>query len=285
MKCIRPKSWRDFQHYTNRAPIWIKLHRRLLDDFEFNSLPVASKALAPMLWLLASEYAEGDIPADTRKIAFRLRMTVEDLDAAFQPLLSAGFFSVIGEDGKDASVPLAEPEPNAIPEKETQVTSDKRETEKKVTPRSPKKASATVTKLPDFPDWIPLEAWDAFVEMRRKIRAPLTSKAVSLAVAELENLRAQGHDPGAVLDQSVLRSWRGLFEIGAKNVGRRDGFNGKSTSQVSAEFLAGISAGDAGADRCPPNGALDPLRPGLGENGGGMARSPAGFLPGPEGKN
>src|SRR5262249_18536393 len=51
-------------------------------------------------------------------------------------------------------------------------------------------------------DWIPTEAWAGFIEMRKKIRGPLTDRAVALIVTELEKLRASGEDPGAVLDQS-----------------------------------------------------------------------------------
>lgn len=68
-----------------------------------------------------------------------------------------------------------------------------------------------------YPDWLPREAWTAFVEMRKKIRAPLTDNAVDLSIRELEKLKALGCDPEAVLNQSVMNSWRGLFEIkGAK---------------------------------------------------------------------
>ncbi len=72
--------------------MWIKLHKHLLDDFEFHSLPIASKALAPMLWLLASEYPDGKIDAPSAKLAFRLRMSEPDFIAAVKPLILAGFF-------------------------------------------------------------------------------------------------------------------------------------------------------------------------------------------------
>lgn len=63
------------------------------------------------------------------------------------------------------------------------------------------------------PEWVPADSWLAFVEMRKKIRAPLTGKACVETVRELEKLRKRGHDPGEVLNQSVQRSWRGVFEI------------------------------------------------------------------------
>lgn len=89
---IAPKNWKEFQHYKDRAPQWIKLHKRLLDDFEYACLPVASKALAPMLWLLASEYEDGVITISMNAVAFRLRMTVAELENSLKPLVASGFF-------------------------------------------------------------------------------------------------------------------------------------------------------------------------------------------------
>jgi hypothetical protein len=89
---ITPKNWDSFQHYKDRSPIWIKLHRKLLDDYAFSRLPVASRALAPMLWLLASEYNDGKITAPNDEIAFRLHMTGDELLEALNPLINAGFF-------------------------------------------------------------------------------------------------------------------------------------------------------------------------------------------------
>ena len=72
-----------------------------------------------------------------------------------------------------------------------------------------------------LPDWIPEDAWNSYVEMRKKVRKPMTGKAVDLAVAELEKLREQGSDPRAVLDQSVLNSWQGLFPLKAGHAERK----------------------------------------------------------------
>lgn len=101
---IVPNNWADLQHYKDRAPPWIKLHKKLLDNFEFQSLPVASRALAPMLWLLASDHERGEIDAAPKKLAFRLRMTEREVTDALRPLIDNGFFIVLS----DASDPLAE---------------------------------------------------------------------------------------------------------------------------------------------------------------------------------
>ena len=92
MDYIQPKNWTDFQHYKDRSPSWIKLHKSLLDNYEFHCLQLASKALAPLLWLLASEYENGKIPYDCVKIAYRLRVEQESISEAISDLIHSGFF-------------------------------------------------------------------------------------------------------------------------------------------------------------------------------------------------
>lgn len=105
------KNWADFQHYKDRSPPWIKLHKGLLDNYEYQCLPLASRALAPMIWLLASESVDGSIDADLRKLAFRLRTTEKEIQAGLTPLIEKGFLI-------DASNPLAERKQDAMPETE-----------------------------------------------------------------------------------------------------------------------------------------------------------------------
>lgn len=119
---IRPRNWSSFQHYKNRNPAWIKLHKRLLDDFEFQSLPVASKALAPMLWLLASETVDGAFDAEESKLAFRLRITPREMCNALKPLLDKGLFE-LASNALAQCYPLASLEREKETEKNIEVTS------------------------------------------------------------------------------------------------------------------------------------------------------------------
>lgn len=121
---IIPKNWASFQHYKDRSPPWIRLHKHLLDDFDFHSLPVASRALAPMLWLLASEAKDpktGEIDANPRKLAFRLRMTEHELSDALKPLIDNGFFIA----NQDAIKTLAPCEQSATPEAEAEAYTER----------------------------------------------------------------------------------------------------------------------------------------------------------------
>ena len=129
---ITPKNWQQFQHYRDRNPVWIKLHRSLLNDYEWHCLPVASKALAPCLWLLASEYQNGTINAPEKAIAFRLHMSVDDFLSALKPLVDNGFFTT------DSKL-LAEGYQDACLETERETETEK---EKRKILRSPKLAES-----------------------------------------------------------------------------------------------------------------------------------------------
>lgn len=107
---IRPKKWQEFQHYKDihyakgARPAWVKLHVKILNDFEFQSMPVESRALAPMLWLIASEDPTGIIDANPEKLAFRLRWTGSEISDALSPLIGKGFFDVVqfgGDESRD----------------------------------------------------------------------------------------------------------------------------------------------------------------------------------------
>jgi Helix-turn-helix domain len=66
---------------------------------------------------------------------------------------------------------------------------------------------------PDFPDWLPVSLWNDYIAMRRKIKKPMTEEAKKLAIAKLEKLRKAGHAPNLVLEESIMNSWQGLFEL------------------------------------------------------------------------
>lgn len=63
----------------------------------------------------------------------------------------------------------------------------------------------------NLPHWIKTESWEAFIEMRKKIKKPMTDHAKNLAIAKLGRFLAEGYDPNAILDNSVLHDWQGLF--------------------------------------------------------------------------
>lgn len=91
----------------------------------------------------------------------------------------------------------------------------------------PSNSKSTTKATPRFacPAWIRNDSWDAFEEMRRKIRAPLTDRAREGIIRNLEKLRATC-DPNEVLLQSVTHAWRGVFQLrgGESNGKQRESF-------------------------------------------------------------
>jgi hypothetical protein len=80
------KNWSEFQHYGKRNPPWIKLHRAILDDYSFCSLPDTAKAHLMLLWVYASQN-DGRVPVDIQFLEKKLSCRDLNLDV----LVQAGF--------------------------------------------------------------------------------------------------------------------------------------------------------------------------------------------------
>ena len=183
MARLTPKDWREFQHYKDRNPPWIRLHKSLLDNYEFQCLPVASRALAPMLWLLASDSVDGSIDAEPKKIAFRLRMTEQELIDALKPLIDKGFFFL----DQEASDLLADCKRDAVPETETEALQRQRQDRAK--------RSQAIACPHDVDD----EVWQDWLKLRKAKRAPVTETVIKGA-------RAESSKAGMSLE-AFLRVW------------------------------------------------------------------------------
>ena len=178
---MRPKNWGDFQHYKDRLPPWIKLHRSLLTDREFMCLPIASKALAPLLWLLASESKDGSFDGSLDELQFRLHISRKDYEDGIKPLIDKGFFVV------DSGV-LADCLQLATPERETE-TETKRET----------KATVVAT-----PEGVSQSVWDDFVKHRKAKKAQVTQTVIDGITKEAKKAGWPLED---ALKETILRNW------------------------------------------------------------------------------
>ena len=142
MQYLRVKNWAHFQHYKDRSPPWIKLHRELLRDYQFACLQDASKLHLMLIWLLASQLGN-KIPADAEWIQ---RQIGSEHPPDLEALISHGFLV------PDSDV-LAECKQSAMRETEAETET---ETERAET-RAPRQRG---TRLPA--DWQPndqLRAW------------------------------------------------------------------------------------------------------------------------------
>lgn len=127
--------------------------------------------------------------------------------------------------------------------------------------RAAAKAAAKASKLV-IPDWVPAEAWVGFIEMRKLAGKAPTDRAVQNIIAKLDRFRADGHDPGSVLDQSTNSNWLDIYPIKDNRNGkptttdRRD--NRSSIAKACDDIIFRAGAGDE------PNPAD---RPGAGNDG------------------
>lgn len=211
---LSAKNWSEFQHYKHRNPPWIKLHKKVLDDRLFQCLPVASRALAPMLWLLASESQDGLLPYSLPDLSFRLHQSEKEIESALKPLIDKGFFIVT----HDASGMLADCKQLAS---ESCSEKSREETETEV-------PASAVFILPEFID---KTAWEGYCEMRKKKpRAKMTEYARDLIVAELTRFNACGIDTTEVLNKSTKNNWTDVYA--PKENGNGNGSTGKTVITV-----------------------------------------------------
>lgn len=108
MKYLSIKDLAKHQHYKDRNPPWIKLHRSVLSSYSVRCLQDASKAHLMLLWLLASGM-DNRIPYD---LAFITEMIGATTPVDIEELVLQGFIEVSQDDGK----PLASREQVATPE-------------------------------------------------------------------------------------------------------------------------------------------------------------------------
>lgn len=84
------------------------------------------------------------------------------------------------------------------------------------------------------PAWLPAVDWKDFCQMRG---AKFTARAKQLVIGKLEKLKQEGHDPAAVLQQSLERGWSGVFPL-------KGDYNG--SNQITPLQASGGNGGVAG---------------------------------------
>lgn len=71
-----------------------------------------------------------------------------------------------------------------------------------------------------------------YVDMRKKIKAPMTNRAIELAINKLNELSAGDNEKAIrIVEQSIMNSWKGLFEL--KETDRKGATNGNAERRTS----------------------------------------------------
>lgn len=103
-----------------------------------------------------------------------------------------------------------------------------------VLPKAKRKKQDDNAVLGDLPDWIPVEPWIGFVEMRKAMGAKgkLTEHAVKLLVADLRKLKEQGQDLTEVINRSIMNNWKGFFAVKQQFTGRQQALEDRNRQAV-----------------------------------------------------
>lgn len=89
-----------------------------------------------------------------------------------------------------------------------------------------KKAETPAAGAGDLPAWLPADAWQAFLEMRKKIKKPATDYAQKLLIKKLAAFYANDLDPSVILNQSTLNGWQDLYAPKEQSTARMGRFGG-----------------------------------------------------------
>ncbi len=64
-----------------------------------------------------------------------------------------------------------------------------------------------------LPQWIPAQAWQGYLQMRKMKKKPMTDRALKMAINVLAELFEAGENLEMVLYQSEFNGWTGLFPV------------------------------------------------------------------------
>ena len=235
------RNWGRFQHYRKRRPPWIKLYRDILDDYEYLTMSLASMALAPCIWLLASESEDGTVTDDLEKLSFRLHRPKQEIIAAIEELVAKNFLT---RSGDDASTVLAFSKQHATLERETET-----EAEEETTPSKPRKATNYPVDFAAFWDAYPkkVEKQDALAAWKKtKLERPPLD--VLLASLEKQKRSLQWtRDEGQYIPHPhrwlKKERWNDQVEVAGDLLASE--YAAKGNSPVWPDYVADVKAGRA----------------------------------------
>ena len=63
-----------------------------------------------------------------------------------------------------------------------------------------------------YPEWLDLNLWNDFKKHRKDFKSPMSKKAEILNINKLAKLIDRGFDQTEIINQTIERGWKGLFE-------------------------------------------------------------------------
>ena len=235
---------------------WIKLHRKFTDWEWFTDVNTCHVFLYLLLKANHKEknwkgivIKRGQLITSLHSLAEAMPLSVQQIRTALAKLESTG--EVTGKStNKNRLLTIVKYEEYQSKEPEvTGQSTDKQQTDnRQITAtkeykkeRRKEVVSKEGQKVLPLPEWLPKDDWDAYIEMRdKKGKGKATFRAKQLVIMKIIELRQKGHDPTAVLQQSIINGWTSVFEIKENNNGS---YNSKPTADdnCTAGILLALS--------------------------------------------
>jgi hypothetical protein len=136
MSHYRIKNWESFQHYKDRSPPWIKLHRTMLTSRTWVTASDSERVLAIACMLVAAD-TDNEIPADAE---YMKRVAYLNKDPDFAALVKRDFIEFVDENGSVLATASASQAKATKRNTEAEAEQSREETDK--TPIPPKGAAA-----------------------------------------------------------------------------------------------------------------------------------------------
>jgi uncharacterized protein YdaU (DUF1376 family) len=91
---------------------------------------------------------------------------------------------------------------------------------------------------------VPITLWLSFVEMRKKMRKPLTDHGGELIRRQLQRFKDDGEDPIEILEKAIRNNWMDVFSLKGKSHGQQTESFAEKRSRTSAEAIRDIFRSD-----------------------------------------
>jgi len=208
---------------------WFRAYTEMMDDEKLRLLAFEDRwHFVAILCMKGAGILDEAGPLLMRKAAVKMGLAVRELDEVARRLSEVGLID------KDTLQPLAwdarqmksdssaervqayrERQKQAKQSGNVTVTAQDTDTDKEEeTEKEEDKKKATRKRAEhtfELPDWIPADAWAAFMETRKTKKAKSTAYALGLIVKSLEAFKADGHDPLAILNASIKAGWSDVY--------------------------------------------------------------------------
>lgn len=206
---------------------WIKLHRKF-EKWEWRSKPEMVSLFIHMLtqanyenkkWQ-GHEVLRGQVIFGRLKWAEILGISEKSLRTCLERLKSTNEI-ITKSTNKFTLITIVKYEEYQFSNSESASTENEESASKgpakgqqRATPKEVKKDNNTITPLPPF---VPVTEWEAFKEMRRRIKKPMTPYAEQLAISKLGKFVDAGYDAKEILNKSVLNDYQDIYEPKGKS--------------------------------------------------------------------